>query len=120
AVALCYKMGECAGGAGMDNDPVGAPNGGALELGLLDRGQMHARPDPVGEEDRVFAVGGAEDDVRITDRGFRLIARHSFVSEPLAHFLAEGLAAFLAWPEAADRVHLAHGANRHQLRARLP
>src|SRR3982750_4195916 len=78
-----------------------------LDLGLLDRAQVHARLDPTLEEDIVEAVAGAHHDVGGFGRLFGLRDWCDFDSEQALDLISESLAVNLGGAEAADRLDLA-------------
>ena len=62
----------------MQHDAIGALERLDLDLGLLDRAQVHPRDQPALEEDIVQTVAGAHDNVGAVDGLLRLCHRRDF------------------------------------------
>src|SRR5215468_6172223 len=104
----------------VNDNAVGALDGLDLDFRPFDRAQMHPRLDPALEKNVVDGIGRAHDDVGALDRLLRLADGYDLHAKHRAHGRREAFAALRIRAEATDRLDVAHGAGRHQLRARLP
>src|SRR6516164_9122516 len=104
----------------VNDDAVGALDGLDLDFRAFDRAQMHPRLDPALEKNVVDGIGRAHDDVGALDRLLRLADGYDLHAKHRAHGRRETFAALRIRAKATDRLDVAHGAGRHQLRARLP
>jgi hypothetical protein len=90
-----------------------------VDLGVLDRAQVHAGLDPVGEEHRRPAIGRAQHHVGAPHRVRPSVACDHLDAGLAAHLLREGRTPRCVGAVATDARDLAHFDDRGHLRRRL-